>query len=215
VLEVTLENQPDERRNQFRIDRALVGTPDSDRITLLNESGSLCGFWLDDVALGSRYLVFVSPWRRAEGESTLFACADNRSIYRLNRQGTEIEYGFTTRASGTRNAGLRFQPYNPAALLNGCGLPGPKGGSQDSPLQRLWLSNNPGNGQTALSVTAGEFPNLRELEVYRADGRRLSRIPLTDYGAGTPLPLGELPNGYHLLVITDGVYRKTLPYVKL
>jgi hypothetical protein len=202
VLEITLTGVTPDGDSRARVDRVVVGQTELMEIELLSWTTS-CGYSVADAPLGSRYLLFARLNRGERDGIVLFVCADNYNIYRLNDAGTEIRYGYTTARSGDQNAGLRFQPYSAEALRNICR-------QVSSPLDELRLSNNPGNGRTALSVTTGKFPELRELEVFRADGRRLTTLSLTEYTAGTPLPLGDLPNGYHILRITDGIHRKSL-----
>jgi hypothetical protein len=215
VLEVTLLEVEDEYTGTARIDRSIIGQTDRGELLLSGGEYSSCRYGVLDGSVGARFLLFVDSLSIEQGSVLLHECGYNQSMYRLNEQGTEIEYGYTTESSSGRNVGVRFQPYYADALENSCSGQYPAARDvQLTAIGNLKLSNNPGNGQTSLSVDEGEFPVLRQLDVYRADGRLLTSIQLDEYKEGKPLPLDNLPRGYNIIVVTDGVNRKALPYVR-
>ena len=96
VLAVTLRRHLDGNAAELRIDEVLVGQTDKETLTV----GALhsCAWYISQEPVGQRYLYFYWPESYGEYEGDLFGCAYYANIYRLNRQGTEVEYSYT--ASG-------------------------------------------------------------------------------------------------------------------
>ncbi|MGB3800942.1 MAG: hypothetical protein WA952_14095 [Lewinella sp.] len=81
-------------------------------------------------------------------------------------------------------------------------------------MEKVQLLTNPGGSAVTLTTREGMFPALTHLACYSVDGRLLGEMGMEEYTPATPIHLPDLPVGIHLIVVTDGVYRKTLRYVK-
>ncbi len=210
VLTVTLLHHLDGNAAQLRIDEVLVGQTDQRTLTVGDQTS--CAWYIDEESIGQRYLYFYRPQTYGDYEGDLFGCSYIANIYRLNQDGTEVEYGHPNRKN--QNVGLRYRPFRSLIANRSC-EPGESAAAATNPLGRLQLAGSLGAGShLGLSVPEGELPALKLLRCYRADGRLLAEIDLREYVAGTAIDLSRLPRGYNLLVITDGVWRKTLPFIK-
>ncbi len=210
VLTVTLLHHLDGNAAQLRIDEVLVGQTDQRTLTVGSQSS--CAWYIGDEPLGQRYLYLYSPIAYGDYEGDLFGCSYIANIYRLNQDGTEVEYGHPNR--GNQNVGLRYRPFCSLIANRSC-APGESAAAASNPLGKLQLAGSLGTGShLSLSLPGGELPTLEVLRCYRADGRLLAEINLRGYVAGTAIDLSRLPRGYNILVITDGVWRKTLPFIK-
>ncbi|WP_420459895.1 hypothetical protein [Neolewinella sp.] len=210
VLAVTLQRHLDGNAAELQIDEVLVGQTDKRTLTVGAETS--CAWYIDLEPVGQRYLYFYWPQSYGDYEGDLFGCAYNANIYRLNRQGTEVEYSYTASGS-TQNVGLRDRSFRNLIANRACGneLPDTR---PTNPLRKIEVAGSIGTGGSiSLSVPEGDMPALQTLRCYRTDGRLLAEIDLRDYVAGKAIDLSRLPRGYNLLYITDGVWRKTLPLI--
>ena len=210
VLAVTLRRHLDGNAAELRIDEVLVGQTDKQTLTV----GALhsCAWYISQEPVGQRYLYFYWPESYGDYEGDLFGCAYYANIYRLNRQGTEVEYSYTA-SGGTQNIGLRYRSFRNLIANRECGDEVAET-PPTNPLRKIEVAGSIGTGGSiSLSVPSGELPALQTLRCYRADGRLLAEVDLRDYVAGTAIDLSRLPRGYNLLYITDGVWRKTLPLI--
>ena len=213
VLDVQLIERGDGNRARMRILRVLLGETDLREIVV--ESRHSCSYFLPDGGVGQRYLYFAREWDLTHPEGDLFQCGHNANIYRMNRAGTQVEYAYPDN-TGKVNEGLRYREF--ASALNERPCANDDGGGElpslVSPLRHLMLSNNPGNGSTSLTATEGDFPPLEGITVYRTDGRTVAELAASAYTPGSPLDLTDLPDGYFIVLVYDGRFRRAFPYVK-
>ena len=208
VLEVVVSGHTDDAITRVRVGSVVVGSNVPEQLRLRNGDSSFCGTSIANARRGERYLLLTDSASVASGEVRLFACGTNRTIYRMNPPGTQVEYPYITPASEGRPVGLKFQPFDPGEACT----PDP-GKSVPGPLDAISAYKNPGEGKLRLGVPTGVFPGLSSLEVFTSAGRRLAHFDLLDYLPNSVLDLTSLPCGYYLLIVSDGVYRRTLPYV--
>ncbi len=203
VLEVVVAAHVGTDVSRVRVVSRVVGSNVPNELRLKNGSSSICGMSIAGVSRGQRYLLLADSASVASGEIRLFACGSDRTVYRMNSRGTQVEYPSTT--------GLRFQAFD-RQLVRGACTAGP-GRPPRSPLLDIRAYQNPGEGRLQLGVPAGDFPELSSLEVYTSAGSLITHFEMRDYLPGSVLDLTSLPSGSYLLLISDESFRRTLPYV--
>ncbi len=203
VLEVVVSAHLGPDVSRVTVVSRVVGTHVPDELQLKNGNGSFCGMSIAGAARGQRYLLLADSASVASGEIRLFACGSNRTVYRMSPRGTQVEYPSTN--------GLRFQAFD-RQLTRGACIAEP-GSSPQSPLVDIRAYQNPGEGRLQLGVPTGDFPELSSLEVYTSAGALITHFDMREYLPGSILDLTSLPSGFYLLLIRDGSFRRSLPYV--
>lgn len=168
-----------------------------------------CAWFLKEEHVGRRFLYFGrGSVRNGRYDADLFEACGSSNIYLMRDNGREVKYSYTEPGAEGRNVGLRFRPM---PLIMGCG-----NGPLASPLQDLQLSGSLSSGTIRLgwSHTEVEAPSLRALKVYLPDGREVAEMDLTGYELGATIDLGHLPSGLLLLLVDDGVHRRTFRMIK-
>ena len=211
VLTVTLLRHLEGNVAEVRVDEVLMG--ESGEATIRVGAVHSCAWYISGEPIGQRYLYFYQPYNLDERfTGDLWECGYNGSIFRLNEEGDQVEYGYTRRGGNT-NVGLRYRSFRPLFTTNVCALQA--GGQQQvpSPLRHLRLGHNLGSGQVSLEVSEGSFPEIDRITYYRADGVMVGELPVVE-SAGITLDLHRLPAGFVFVVVWRGSYRKALAYVK-
>ena len=212
VLELQLVDRMEGNRARMRVVRVLLGETDLREIVV--DARHSCAYYLPDGGVGQHYMYFAREWDLTQPEGDLFQCGFHGNIYRMNRAGTQVEYAYPD-AAGRYNEGLRYREFATTLAERPCtGDGGDEIPPVVSPLRHLQLSNNPGNGSTSLTATEGDFPLLEGITVYRTDGRKVAELAAGKYTPGSPLDLTDLPDGYFILLVHDGRFRRAFPYVK-
>lgn len=194
----------DNQEARFRVADVHVGTTDLQELNLSGRTS--CAWYMsDDDRPGSRFLYFTNEEWLDGNEGQLFTCAMSSNIYRMNGRGTRVEYPVGRNGQNTR---LAFRDF-PSAL-SGCN----SGSILVNPLRNLSLSNNPGSGLTALLNPGSELPGISDIEVYTAAGQMVGVYQRTPTDGPPQLNLSALRTGVYLVVVRQGVFTKTLRYVK-
>ena len=214
VLEVTLTDKLGAGKSIVSVDRVIAGTTARRKFTVQDGNSAMCGFSIEGASRGQRYLLFLYADQENAEVVRLSECGWNKNMYRFDRTGARLEYTTPDEDTGTSGVGYSFQPYRLGSILQSCGLESGKLLGR-SPLFDLQLYASPGNGKPRLGVTSGDFPSLSLLSAYSPLGQPLGQVPLVGYMADTPIDLTYLPAGLSFLVVTDGTYRKSFPYVKM
>ncbi len=199
----------DNQEARFNIVKVHVGSTNLREINLVGRTS--CAWYMDDDDRpGDRFLYFTHPDWLDGNEGHLFTCALSSNIYRLNRQGTRIEYPVEVNG---RNDRLAYKPL--PSSLRGCS----PYGINVNPLRNLSLTNNPGFGTFSLLDAASELPEITSIDVYTSGGQIVRHVEPERFGVvGEPnfpgLELRGMPTGIYFVVVRQGQYVKTLRYVK-
>lgn len=214
LLEIVLLRKDEQNTGIFKVETVHFGSTTQQEITL--SAFHSCAKWIGDERLGQRFLYFSRPTENGDVDGDLFECGFNSNLFRMDNAGNQVDYPFPGNSSPLRNAGLRFQAFQPALENGDCGrlLMLEKELAERLPLLGLRLTNNPGNGQLELFNTKGAMPPVEKVEIYDATARRVAEYRVTEQSPLAPFDVSTLPLGIYYVFIRDARTRKMLVYVK-
>lgn len=203
VLELRMTSRSDDSNEaRFRIVDVHVGNTNLRVINLAGRTS--CAWYMNDEDQpDERFLYFTHPDWIEEGEGSLFACALNSNIYRMNQGGSRVEYPVGVNGQNTR---LAYRDYP----FGGCS----NGGISVNPFHSLVLTNNPGSGLMGILNSTGEMPQIASIDIFNGAGQVIRHFEPERSEVTEPIDIRGMPTGVYFVVFRQGIHLRTLRYVK-